>query len=415
MNKEVNFERQALYDEVWSTPLTKLGVKYSMSDNGIRKVCKAMNIPLPSVGHWAKVAAGHSVERIALPRVSSREVFQSHPPVPINRQYQEPADAEWLREKLAFEAQPGNLIAVDPDPHRWHPALRPTRDFLANAVKEREKMIKERDRYHKEREAAEKRRIKQAWAPNLNFVSWVRLDDGGLLVDRHKTNGFRVSTLTMPRALAVANALMFAAEARSCLVTIEEPAGRIRLQLEGAWLSIAIRERQEVETVKRTSSYGLSETVKVNRPRDELALVADCSPSGTLELRDREDNRIEGRLNEVFTRLYAKVVAGREQGREDRARLHRQAIQRAAYEEVTRQRALEMKVKAAEESRQKTLLDESSSWHQAEQVRGYVAHVRSSATPDQQSEVDHWCTWALEYADGIDPTVKRLRALRANQ
>ena len=55
---EIIFGRIALYDEVWTTPLTQLAKKYSLSDNGIREVCKAMNIPLPVAGHWAKVAGG---------------------------------------------------------------------------------------------------------------------------------------------------------------------------------------------------------------------------------------------------------------------------------------------------------------------------------------------------------------------
>ena len=53
---EIIFERTRLYEEVWSEPLTKLGKKYGLSDNGLRKVCKALNIPLPRAGHWAKVA-----------------------------------------------------------------------------------------------------------------------------------------------------------------------------------------------------------------------------------------------------------------------------------------------------------------------------------------------------------------------
>jgi hypothetical protein len=72
---EIEFERLALYEEVWSTPLTKLGEKYGMSDNGIRKVCKAMNIPLPKVGHWARVEAGQDVARTELPTEADLTTF----------------------------------------------------------------------------------------------------------------------------------------------------------------------------------------------------------------------------------------------------------------------------------------------------------------------------------------------------
>lgn len=60
--------RLKLYEEVWSEPMTTVAVRYGISDNGLRKRCKALNIPLPPVGYWAKVKAGKPVpERVPLP------------------------------------------------------------------------------------------------------------------------------------------------------------------------------------------------------------------------------------------------------------------------------------------------------------------------------------------------------------
>ena len=50
--EKIVFTREELYELVWSEPLTRLAKKYNISDNGIRKKCKKMNIPLPKVGHW---------------------------------------------------------------------------------------------------------------------------------------------------------------------------------------------------------------------------------------------------------------------------------------------------------------------------------------------------------------------------
>ena len=47
----IEFKRDELYAEFWQTLLTQLGKKYGLSDNGLRKVCKAMNIPLLVAGH----------------------------------------------------------------------------------------------------------------------------------------------------------------------------------------------------------------------------------------------------------------------------------------------------------------------------------------------------------------------------
>jgi hypothetical protein len=52
--------REQLYNMVWSTPMLTLSKKYSISDVGLRKICKRMNISLPKGGHWAKVKYGES-------------------------------------------------------------------------------------------------------------------------------------------------------------------------------------------------------------------------------------------------------------------------------------------------------------------------------------------------------------------
>ena len=82
---EVAIERERLYREVWAEPLTKLAPKYHLSDNGLRKVCKALDVPLPVAGHWAKVAAGHRIEPPALPAECERKIFVSHRFIAIQR------------------------------------------------------------------------------------------------------------------------------------------------------------------------------------------------------------------------------------------------------------------------------------------------------------------------------------------
>lgn len=66
--KSIKQIREELYEDVWSKPMTSLVEKYSLSDNGIRKRCKSLNIPTPHLGYWAKLKAGKPVdERPLLP------------------------------------------------------------------------------------------------------------------------------------------------------------------------------------------------------------------------------------------------------------------------------------------------------------------------------------------------------------
>lgn len=56
--KTTTFERNKLFDEVWSSPISKLAKEYRLSDVGLRKICVTLDIPLPPRGYWQKLAAG---------------------------------------------------------------------------------------------------------------------------------------------------------------------------------------------------------------------------------------------------------------------------------------------------------------------------------------------------------------------
>ncbi|PYG86761.1 hypothetical protein LY28_02787 [Ruminiclostridium sufflavum DSM 19573] len=61
-------EREKLFNEVWNEPMTTVAKRYGLSDNGLRKRCIKLDIPLPPVGHWAKLQAGkESVPKPKLP------------------------------------------------------------------------------------------------------------------------------------------------------------------------------------------------------------------------------------------------------------------------------------------------------------------------------------------------------------
>lgn len=66
--EKVTLTRKELYDLVWTEPLSKLAKKYKISDNGLRKICKRMNIPIPAMGHWQKIQYGKPVIVTKLPK-----------------------------------------------------------------------------------------------------------------------------------------------------------------------------------------------------------------------------------------------------------------------------------------------------------------------------------------------------------
>ena len=56
--KEVTMTRQDLYDLVWKESMLALSKKYVISGTGLKKKCRALKIPVPEMGYWAKLKFG---------------------------------------------------------------------------------------------------------------------------------------------------------------------------------------------------------------------------------------------------------------------------------------------------------------------------------------------------------------------
>ena len=86
-------DRETLYNEVWTDPVTVVAPRYGLSDVGLAKICRALAIPLPSRGYWAKVKAGRVMGRAPLPKLKTQVRCQQ-------------AWSSCLRKKLLYARQP---------------------------------------------------------------------------------------------------------------------------------------------------------------------------------------------------------------------------------------------------------------------------------------------------------------------
>lgn len=59
--------RESLFEQAWSTPMTKIGERYEVSSSYLARVFTSLNIPRPPAGYWAQVAAGKAKARPLLP------------------------------------------------------------------------------------------------------------------------------------------------------------------------------------------------------------------------------------------------------------------------------------------------------------------------------------------------------------
>ena len=120
---KTTFERQQLFDEVWATPVTKLAKAYGLSDVGLRKICVALDVPLPPRGYSAKLAAGKTIPKPALHETTVKTTYARAMYVV------EVDDVLEVRVAKARDAAP---YATSPDTPDYSPPL-DTKDFSPQA------------------------------------------------------------------------------------------------------------------------------------------------------------------------------------------------------------------------------------------------------------------------------------------
>lgn len=60
--ENIELTRKELYDLVWSSSLTKLSDKYALTAEGIKKICKEFDVPIPENGYWMKLKYNKEVK-----------------------------------------------------------------------------------------------------------------------------------------------------------------------------------------------------------------------------------------------------------------------------------------------------------------------------------------------------------------
>lgn len=114
---KIVIKREELFQQVWSKPMTTLSKEYGISDVGLGKICKKLNIPKPESGHWAKIAAGKSVKQKELPPLQKGESDTYELSPEDNSKIDLPDDIFELIEK---EKRPENKILVPEKYARYH-------------------------------------------------------------------------------------------------------------------------------------------------------------------------------------------------------------------------------------------------------------------------------------------------------
>lgn len=366
--------RRELYDLVWSKPMSKLAPTYGLSDVGLTKICRKMQVPTPPVGYWQKLRNGQSVRRTRLPELSDED----EQGLRVELTKQKETDVRPLTEAdrlVLAEKSSDKSITVPANIEPFHP------------------LVEKTDR----------------------SIRAAKLDPNGLANPRAKgCLAVSVGPASIDRAMRILDALIRAFETRGFSVTVSDGESRVtHVEILGEKLSIRLEElldRKERElTAAQKRERELYSWLADRRPEYDyfpsgrLALQIDVSTNrGTRsQWSDGKARQLEALLNAFIAGLIRAADDVREQRRENEERQRR-------WKEEEEQRKQEELRRIQEEVRAHQLQTAATNWQTAELLRRYVGAVRQEVIKRlgavaNDSEVGRWLQWAEGHIAAIDP------------
>jgi hypothetical protein len=68
--RPLTITREELYGQAWETPIRRLSQQYAISDTGLAKICRRLNVPYPPRSYWARKTAGQKVRQADFPEAT---------------------------------------------------------------------------------------------------------------------------------------------------------------------------------------------------------------------------------------------------------------------------------------------------------------------------------------------------------
>lgn len=372
-NDAVVLTREQLYEQVWTEPMATLAPKYGLSDVGLSKVCRRLNVPVPGRGYWRQKEVGQKVRRRALPKLPAGAT-QSMREFRLRRNASGTATPEPtgpVAEQARFEALEENRIAVPETLEDPHP-------LVARSVK----ALRRAKRDHQ---------------------GYLQPKTGDCL-------GVRVTLDSVDRAMCIYDAFLKALDGRGYQSSIsagDDPGTLVRVGEED--VSVVIEEKLERadrdDTRMRRPNRFTSE--RDWKPTGRLVVRLDHSYLGGIRTSwgDGKKQRVEDCLNAIIVGM----VAVAEELKANR--LRREAWERE-WREAEARRAEEAKRKEEEAARVRALDSAVAAWQRTCAIRAYAAELRRRAEAvggvAGGTPLAAWLVWAEAYADRTDPFLPEL-------
>lgn len=353
---KVEVTRQELYNLVWSKPMSKLALEYNLSDNGLRKICKKHEIPLPLLGHWQKIQYNKEVKIIPLPKD-----FKGENSITLNEGETKENEGITNFSKLLKEITDDTTLSFK------------VSDKLSNP----DKLISE----------AKEDFATRAEGPYGTYRGISTTSEGVISIS--------VAPKNCNRALRIMDKIIKLLKQRGHDVFVNH--NTTIVEIKGEEIKIRLREKLKRITIP-DAKYSWNNTDYV--PTGILSFKIDDYPEK--EFNDTNNQTLEEQIPKILTKL--ELVSEKiKKDNEEREIRHQEYKKQREIEEAIKKRH------ANEVENFKRLLEDSERWKKATDLRNFIKELESNAIKQNKlsEELSNWIKWSNDKADWFDPLVNK--------
>lgn len=71
MTQQIKLTREELYRKVWEKATVKVAADLGISDVGLAKICRKLDVPKPPLGYWRRIETGAKIQPTPLPKATA--------------------------------------------------------------------------------------------------------------------------------------------------------------------------------------------------------------------------------------------------------------------------------------------------------------------------------------------------------
>jgi hypothetical protein len=354
--ENVKISRKELYDLVWSKPLSTLAKEYFISDNGLRKICKQSDIPVPQLGHWQKIQYNKKVKIIPLPKD-----FKGEDSITLNKGETKENEGITNFSKLLKEITGDTTLSFKVPDKLSNPdkLISEAKENLANKSKEKYGIYR------------------------------------GITTTSNDILNISVAPKNCNRALRIMDKIIKLLKQRGHNVIVKYDTTYVVIREEE--IKIRLKERLKRITIP-DAKYSWSSTDYI--PTGILTFKVDEYPEK--EFYDNNNQTLEEQIPKILTKLELVSDKLKRDKEESRIRQIEYRKQREIEEAIKKRHANEIE-------NFKKLLENSERWKKATDLRNFIKELESNAIKENKlsEELSNWIKWSNEKADWYDPLVNK--------